>query len=140
MRRSVLSPLIALFTLGLAVGCANDPNARQAVSGTVYFQGQPLDQGSIHFIPIERLPSESGAGIENGAYTVPRDRGLVPGKYKVVIASYDRTGPKVQSDEMPGEPSAKQFKERIPAKYNHKTMLTAEVKGNGKNVFDFKLD
>ena len=132
--------LLLCVGFGLMAGCSSDPNARQGVSGTVYFQGQPLDQGSIHFSPIDKGPSEAGAGIENGVYTIRREQGLVPGTYKVAVNSYDRKGPKVASDEIPGEPSAKQFRERIPVKYNNKSKLTAEVTGRGPNIFDFKLD
>jgi hypothetical protein len=123
----------------LIAGCG-DPNARRAVSGTVSFGDRPLDQGSIYFAPIGQGSSEAGATIENGKYSIPRDVGLVPGTYKVSIFSYDRTGAKVQSEEIPGDPGATQFKERIPAKYNRETKLTAEVTASGKNVFDFNLD
>src|SRR5438094_3135175 len=110
--------ILVLFpALGLLVGCGHDPNARQAVSGTVYFKGQPLDQGRIHFVPTNKGPSETGATIENGKYTIPRDLGLVPGTYKVSVYSYDRKGAKVPSNEIPGEPAATQAKERIPSKY-----------------------
>lgn len=136
----LLTALLAGVAFALLAGCGVDPKGRQAVTGTVHFKGQPLDQGRIHFAPVSPGPSEAGATIENGAYSIPQQVGLVPGSYKVFIASYDRTGAKVQSEEIPGEPSARQFKERIPAKYNNKTTLTAEVKGGEKNVFDFKLD
>lgn len=124
----------------LLAGCGGDPMGRQAVSGTVLFKGQPLDQGRIHFAPAGKGPTESGATIENGNFTIPRDTGLVPGTYKVSVFSYDQKGAKVQSEEIPGEPSNTQFKERIPAKYNVQTTLTAEVKKGGSNVFEFKID
>lgn len=130
-----------LFAAGLPslVGCGHDPNARQGVKGTVTFQGAPLDQGRIQFVPATTGPTEAGATIENGLYTVPPDPGLVPGSYKVSIFSYDKTGAKVQSTDLPGDPGATQFRERIPAKYNTATELTAEIKADGKNVADFKL-
>ena len=135
---------ILTFALGvglLAVAGCGDPLGRQAVSGKVTFKGQPLDQGSIRFVPADgKGATESGGGIENGKYTIPRDHGLVPGKYKVTVFSYDQKGPKVQMPEMPGESSAVQFKERIPEKYNLKTTLTAEVTSGGPNTFDFNLD
>lgn len=130
--------LVASFTV--LCGCSSDPKARQAVSGTVQFKGQPLDQGRIHFTPTDKGPSEAGATISAGRYTIPRDLGLVPGNYRVSIFSYDQKGPKVQNDDMPGDPGNVQFKERIPAKYNAKTTLTAEVKNGGSNSFEFKLD
>jgi hypothetical protein len=140
MRRIGARVVVLISSLGLVAGCGGDPLGRQAVSGTIEFKGQPLDQGRIHFAPTEKGPTESGATIENGRYEIPRDSGLVPGTYKVTVWSYDQKGPKVQADDMPGDPGNTQFKERIPAKFNTKTTLTAEVKKDGPNVFDFKLD
>jgi hypothetical protein len=128
------------FGLLLVAGCGGDPNARQSVSGTIRFKGQPLDQGRIQFVPAVKGPSEAGATIENGRYTIPHNLGLVAGSYKVAIFSYDRQGAKVISEEIPGDPVAKQFKERIPAKYNAQTELTAVVTGKGSNTFDYNLD
>jgi hypothetical protein len=39
---------------------------------------------------------------------------------------------------MPGVPP-KQIKEKIPAKYNTRTVLTAEVKKGGPNAVEFAL-
>jgi hypothetical protein len=132
--------LLSICGLTLLAGCGGDPMGRQAVSGTVTLNNQPLDQGRIHFAPAGKGPTESGATIENGKYRIPINSGLVPGTYKVSIFSYDQKGAKVQSEEVPGDPGNTQFKERIPARYNAKTTLTAEVKSAGPNVFDFKLD
>src|SRR5262247_4174540 len=88
----------------LLAGCMGDPLGREAVSGTVIFQGQPLDQGRIHFVPETKGPTESGATIENGKFQIPRDSGLVPGRYKVSVFSYDQKGAKVPSEEIPGDP------------------------------------
>jgi uncharacterized protein YcfL len=135
-RRGILL-ILALLVLA---GCSSDPMGRQAVSGTVLFKGQPLDQGRIQFVPVEKGPTESGAVIENGKYSIKRDNGLVPGAYKVSVWSYDQKGAKVRSDELPGESGATQYKERIQAKYNVRTTLTTEVKKDGSNTLDFKVD
>src|SRR4051794_4379861 len=111
--RTRICSLVLLIGAVLIAGCG-DPNARRAVSGTVTFNGQPLDQGRIHFAPADKGTSEAGATIENGKYKIPGDVGLVPGTYKVSVFSYDRTGAKVPSTDIPGEPNATQFKERIP--------------------------
>ena len=124
----------------LLAGCASDPLGRQAVSGTVEFQGQPLDQGRIQFVPVTKGPTESGATIENGKFQIPRESGLAPGTYKVSVFSYDQKGAKVPSEEIPGDPGNTQFKERIPKKYNAETTLTVEVKKDESNVFTLKLD
>lgn len=138
---SIRRSRIALIILGvlLLAGCSDDPLGRQTVSGTVLFKGQPLDQGAIQFVPLEKGPTETGAGIENGKYTIPRDKGLVPGKYKVSIWSYDRKGGAIAPTDMPGDTVGKQFKERIPPNYNVNTTLRAEVIKGGSNTFDFDV-
>jgi hypothetical protein len=131
--------LVLVFGVALMAGCG-DPHARQAASGTVSFNGQPLDQGRIHFAPVSKGATESGATIEDGKFSIPRESGLVPGTYKVSIFSYDRKGAKVASEEIPGDRGGKQFKERIAAKYNVKSTLTAEVTAGGSNTFTFAVD
>ncbi len=129
----------AMLASLLAGGCGGDPNGQQPVSGTVLFQGQPLDQGHLLFVPAVSGTTEAGATIEQGAFDIPQANGLVPGSYQVKVFSYDQSGAKVQNADIPGDPGNVQFKERIPTRYNTKTELTAEVK-SGRNHFDFKLE
>jgi hypothetical protein len=129
-----------LCLVGLSVCGCTQHSGLEPVTGTVTFQGQPLDQGAIQFLPVESGPTESGAGIKNGHYEIPVANGLAPGKYKVTVFSYDQNGPKVPSNVMPGDAVGVQFKERIPPKYNTETTLTAEVVKGKKNQFDYQLD
>lgn len=130
-----LSMLLTASVVLLTAGCSNDP--RLAVSGTVTFKGAPLDQGRIEFHPAGNTGTMSGATIENGSFTIPRDKGLAPNTYDVRIFSYDVRGAKAPSD-VPGEPG-EGFKERIARKYNLDSKLTAEVKP-GSTVFQFSVD
>jgi hypothetical protein len=126
---------LLLVLSAVLVGCgAADP--RLAVSGTVKFKSQLLDQGRIEFHPPGDKGTMSGAVIQNGRYNIPRDKGLVPNTYEVRIFSYDEKAPKVET--VPGEPGIG-FKERIPKKYNTASTLKAEVK-SGNTTFDFSLE
>jgi hypothetical protein len=131
--------LLLGFALTLLSGCGErDP--RLAVAGTVTFKGEPLDRGQIEFLPPGGKGSQSGTGIVNGRYEIPRDNGLLPGTYEVRIFSYDTKGVKVPDpDAVPGDPGAVQFKERIAPKYNVKSTLKADVK-RGNTTFDFSVD
>lgn len=123
------------FVLLLAVGCG-DPSGRQKVSGQVTLKGQPVDQGSLEFIPTAADGvSHAGAVIENGHYTIPANKGLVPGNYAIKIYWPERI---IKTEEAPG-PLGPGPKDRMPFKYNTKTTLTREVK-QGDNTFDFHLD
>lgn len=122
--------------LVLLAGCGGDPMGRQAVSGTVKFRGQLLDQGRIEFHPPENKGTMSGAVIQNGRYDIPRDKGLTPATYEVRIYSYDEKSAKAGG--IPGE-AGLGFKERIPKKYNAESTLKADVKP-GNTTFDFSVD
>ena len=132
-----------VFVLGVVVaGCggATDGLPREAVSGTVTFKGQPLDVGSISFRPTTTSVAAESL-IEKGSYSISRDQGLVPGKYKVLIFAREGSEPKRAEGVAPGsEPRQKQRPaDLIPPEYNSATTLTAEVTAGGKNTFDFDL-
>jgi hypothetical protein len=138
MTRSGKPPVLGIIALGMVwiVGCGESTGNKQKISGTVTFKGQPLDQGRIDFFPTEKTAPGAAADIQNGKYTVVAKEGLAPGTYRVVISSM--SGKEPPPDELPGEAPIR--KERIPAKYNEKSDLKAEVKAGVDNVFDFKLD
>lgn len=125
------------------VGCgASDGLPREPVSGSVIFESKPLASGLIAFYPVgPDAVTQGGSLIHDGVYSIPRDQGLVPGAYKVVIssmgASQAKHVDKVES-EAPGKPPVL-AREAIPARYNSRSILTADVTAGGKNVFPFEL-
>ena len=124
----------------LSGGCGDAFDGRRAVSGTVIFQGRPLDQGIITFIPATAgLPTQAGAAILDGRFTIPRAKGLVPGKYKVSISSGDGKTPADPSGGPPGPSGNFSSKERIPAEYNVASRHEVQVTGDGANRFDFTI-
>lgn len=143
-----LSKLVAALLVCLALaGCGGAQSiGRKAVTGTVSMDGKPMDYGSINFQPIEGNSKQIGAGavVENGAYSIPADQGLTPGKYRVVITS--PTGGK-PSGPQKGESPEEAMKragtpptERLPPKYNSESELTAEVTASAPPKFDFKVE
>jgi hypothetical protein len=133
----VLMPLVA--PLG-GCGAPDDGVGRREVSGMVTLDSQPLATGSIQFQPQAGNTGTivSGGGvIRSGRYQIPRATGLGPGKYKVSISSSGEPpgggGSEPPGDRTPPPP------EKVPTTYNVVTPLTAEVKADGPNVFDFDL-
>jgi hypothetical protein len=129
------------LTLSLAcAGCgAGDELPRQAVSGTVTLNGQPLELGIIQFRPSSAVePVPAGAEIKGGAFTIPRDEGPTPGNYRVFINS---SGPKkaLTKAETSGEKMPGILPDLIPAKYNSESTLTAKVAADKPNTYDFSL-
>src|SRR5688572_18410502 len=77
---------VAALVIAAFLGCGRS-DGRQLVSGTVTFQGKPLDQGTIDFYAAGKSTVEAGALITEGKYEIPADKGLLPGKYLVKIQS-----------------------------------------------------
>ena len=138
-----LSLAVVFVAVGLAgSGCASsgDDLPREAVSGTVRLDGQPLAVGSIQFAPAASSGGAQvggGSPIENGQFSVPRENGLVPGAYRVSINAAD-----AKREEQTKGPVRKGLglaKELIPAKYNSQTTLSAEIKKGGSDNLNFDL-
>jgi hypothetical protein len=135
-RRIVIA---CLAGLGLWAGCSGDSSGRYAISGTVKLDGAPLDKGNISFQPVEGGLTSSGAVISQGEYSIPRDKGLPVGKYRVEInAAGAGGGNPTAADAAPGD-APPPPKELIPAEWNESSTHTIEVKKEGPFVFPFEI-
>jgi hypothetical protein len=134
--------LVLAATVGLtAIGCGGGNN-RQEVTGTVTWKGKPLATGTIRFLPAEpSVTTEATAVVTDGAFRIPKEDGLLPGKYKVAVSSPDPSTQQGPPDAPPGERGGYPAKDRIPAEYSTagKTKLAAEVKADGTNQFEFTI-
>jgi hypothetical protein len=120
-------------------GGADDDLPRQALSGTVTLDGQPLELGIIQFQPSSaQEPLPAGAEIKDGTFTIARDEGPTPGNYRVFITSSGGKKPPTPAgtsgEKMPGI-----MPDLIPAKYNSNSTLTVKVEADKPNTFDFPL-
>ena len=114
--------VLAASLLQFSSGCGDGRGARVPVSGVVTIDGEPLQHGSITFMPI-KIPGSvtraGGASLKDGRFSVssytPND-GLLPGKYEVIVNATEAMGETAQ-------------RWHAPKKYgNTKTSgLTAEV-------------
>ena len=121
----------------LLVACNGASDGRHAIKGRVLFEGKPLDQGLIEFHPVNGPPGPAaGSMVTTGRFAIPREQGLIVGVYKVVIRSAE---PVALYTLPPMAPARK--RERIAARYNDQSELTAEVTpGIGTCSFEFKVD
>lgn len=128
-----------LLTLGLMVaGCGApiDDLPREAVHGKVTLDGEPLAKGAIRFqtaTPGATRAIEIGDLIRDGEYSIPADRGPVPGAYRVTITEEAAASP--MEGGAPG-PRPKVAPSRMPASAG---MQTAEVKEGQSESIDFAL-
>lgn len=135
-----LFTVCGVMLCALLAGCS-DPYAQfNDVKGTVTLEGKPLDQGDIQFLPLENQGTQSGASIKNGAYEMPKQNGLKPGKYLVQITSGDGKTP-ANEDEAgaPGGSTNIVSFDRIPEDWNVNSKKEIEIKANAKNTFNFDI-
>lgn len=135
LRLAVRAGVAAMCCLPVAVGC--NPRAKEKptlapVKGTVTMDGQPLAKVDVTFFSDEGGQVASGATDDSGVYELRfsgRDLGAKIGPNTVRITT--------PLEEIPGAPA---WKEKVPAKYNSKSQLKADVKpGPQPNTIDFEL-
>jgi hypothetical protein len=121
-------PAVAVL---LVVGCADRTTGE--VSGTITFDGQPVEAGGITFLPADGKAPTAGGQITDGKYKV-----RVPvGTAKVVINGTKVIG-KQKLYNTPDSPEMPIATELLPPKYNENTELRLEVRP-GLNEKDFDL-
>lgn len=131
LRRSGGAVLVFLSVLALVAGCGGDGLTRGSVNGQVTFEGQPVANGTIVFTPTGGTKGPVAmTEISNGQYTITNHAPVV-GKHSVKIEGVRDTAKKDELGRVIGE-------QYIPAKYNQKTTLTADI-AKGANTLDFKL-
>jgi hypothetical protein len=130
MYRPAKADLAAMLGLVCILGCGGGIE-RQRVSGTVTFDGQPVERGEVSFVPEDRGQSPEGGVIQDGKFSFE----AVAGKKTVRIRGSRRLPP--QPDDDPD--SGPLYEDFIPAKYNTDSTLKVEVTSAGPNVFPFEL-
>ncbi len=135
--RASSSVLLALAALSLA-GCGTSSTGRCPVQGAVSYGGEPVDDGGIAFIPEGggEMPLRATGEIHDGRYDLDSSRGPYPGKYRVEIYWFKKTGRTLTSPS--GKATREETRQAIPPKYNEKTQLEVEIKP-GHNTRNFDL-
>jgi hypothetical protein len=119
-----------LIVMALAVaqmGCDSGPKMYR-VAGDISWQGQPVADGNINFLPDDGNVHPVTAKIVNGKY----DARVPAGKMKVEIFADKDLGY--------SEAMHQNVKTRlIPPEYNSLSKLTFDVQANNANKADFHL-
>jgi hypothetical protein len=165
--KCVVSASFTIPVVLVIIGCGDNSDLpqRYPVSGTVTYNGKPLEKGTISFAPTD--PNGRGAGgmIADGRYSLTthdENDGAIPGKYKVSVLAKEadpskvdlkikkpREGPESEAEKkamatyfpqkVAGRAAAK-AKNLVPAKYSspETSGLTFEVKAQS-NTAEFPL-
>ncbi len=128
--------IVLLCACLVLAGCGQkySGDKRFPLSGKVTFNGEPVDLGSISFIPLETSHRVSGGTITEGAYSVPEAHGANAGKHRVEIRWQKKTGKKITQPY--GEDDVRA--EGLPPEFHTDSTLTAEVSAS-QTSFDFDL-
>jgi len=129
--------LLLLITLTLAA-CSSEPS-KVAVSGTVTYDNQPVEDGQVAFEPVAGGKMQFGI-IADGRYAIPKQYGLVPGEYIVRITASRPTGKLAETDAFLTEETSLEINEQfLPSKYNSASTLTVDIADADQVTHDFAL-
>jgi len=126
--------ICTFFLLPCLGGCGPaNPQGRLPITGTVRLNDTPVVSGSISFNSVPNGTGISaGAVIQDGKFSIQREKGLAPGDYIVRIYASEDTG---KIDPMTNAPL---FKELFPPKYNTASQEKITVSKDSK-AFDFNF-
>jgi hypothetical protein len=120
-----------LMTLSGCGGGSQGPKL-YTVSGDVQFDGKPVETGRILFRSKQADQKGFSGDVTNGKYQLKTEEG----EMSVEITASRLIPGKMSNVNGKPEPVGEMY---LPAKYNAKTTLEAEVLASGKNSFPFDL-
>ena len=127
---------LGMALLFVAVAGCSRVEGYHSISGTVLLDDQPLKKGVITLFPTGSGTTVGGE-IVDGKFSLPRDRGPTPGKYRVEIVAFKPSGKKEFDVDLNTQVDVEL--QYLPPKYNTKSMLECSVEQSGKNEFEFNL-
>jgi hypothetical protein len=132
-RRRLRPAILLVAGLALAAGCRPANLVRS--TGTVRFDGQPVETGAVVFRPVGSGGAPAGGLIRSGSFSLEgpagRQRVEIRGMRPVDESRLPRTMPRFE-----GMPVHEDY---IPSAYNTASTLEVEVSPDGPNVFTFDL-
>lgn len=139
MTRCILRLIGIASLMAIAVGCGAGKVERVAITGSVSFDGKPIEDGQIAFVPQGGGFNGVGA-IKNGKYDISSDRGPSPGPCTIRITGNRPTGRKTKPSAYSGDQTPQEVYEQfLPAKFNESSELTLEIPNESTFAHDFEL-
>ncbi|QDT25923.1 hypothetical protein Pan153_26280 [Gimesia panareensis] len=135
--KTVAYYLMLACTAGILSGCGGGDAGPTTypVTGKVTVDGEPLAEGNVIFRDAEGKAASGAGKIEQGTFSFE----TVAGKKAVVITANREIPGKTVAGGAPDEPPVPAVEQYLPAEYNEKTTLEAEVSEAGPNEFTFEL-
>jgi hypothetical protein len=122
---------ILASSLMALVGCAPPIIPRVAVSGHVTYNGAPVSDASIFFVPdIDKDGLGGNSLIWNGRYSIPAESGPTSGEFHVMIVDSRRTNP---------QSKARSNSPLLPLKFADMGELHVTIPARKSFSYDFEL-
>jgi hypothetical protein len=136
-----IAPLLVILSVAPLAGCGPKSGLEKVVvHGEVTYDGQPVANGQIYFIPAKGTKGPvSGAPIKDGKYVAEAKGGVPVGTHQVKIEGYRSRGGGAEGDLLSdrGSGAPEQY---LPDRYNQKTTLQVSIDGSESSATqDFKL-
>lgn len=142
-----------LFLAGTVawIGCTGQAGIEGTirVTGTVLYQGQPVENATVVFAPEGQGRAASGQTDSRGRFqltTLSANDGALPGKYQVAVSKIEVIGAMSEEEslayvEKHGKPPEVIHKSLLPEQFKtpDTSGLAVEVIKGGKNDFTFDL-
>jgi hypothetical protein len=134
-----------LLSSVLLVGCGpKHPFETASTSGTVAYNGVPLKEGIIRFVPLEGTPGQkTSVNIVNGDFAVDAANGPAVGEHRIEIESTDLAGLEMDDENAIGRLKATRTRRidaiLVPPEYNSRSQLRRTILSGRDNPFDFEL-
>lgn len=127
---------IAIGCFGIALAGCNQKTEQFEVRGQVSYEGEPVAEGKILFMPNDESRPQAIARIIDGEYATASPGGVFVGEYKVQVFGYRGTGKVQDLGALFGK--QEQQVQYLPAKFNRETELTVDISSETRE-YNFEL-
>lgn len=128
--------LLAILLAGSGIGIsACRPHDRAWSTGSVAFDGAPVEHGMIVFRPLDSSAAAGGAAISGGRFTIASR----PGRHRVEIRGMRPIEESQLPKMMPRIEGVPVYEDFIPPAFNIDSTLEVDVAPGRSNTFDFDL-
>ena len=140
MKLPIQASLLAALTFSLVClsGCGDGKPKRYKVTGTVTFDGKPIEKGEILISPVDGRGRPDAGRIINGSYEFK----VTDGEKRVEITA-SSTDPELVGELPKVEgmaPGINIPREYIPERYNESSELRVTIEPNNSNEYSFDLE
>jgi hypothetical protein len=141
--RTLRLRLCCAVTIACFGGCGGERGPeRVVVSGTVAYNGKPIPEGVIRFVPVSTsLGPTAGAIIANGKYRADGNGGVPVGMHNIQVEAYRKTAYPVKPAVLPPRGFEDGLREQyLPKRHNVDSQLRITIESGSRTITkDFDL-